>query len=283
MPGVSAIEQRVIRVDGVRTFYRRRAGTGKAGERPVLFVHGNPTSSADWEPFMARLDRPSVALDLPGWGASERRSTHELDHSMHGLARFVERFRMALGIGDYDLVVHDWGVVGLIAALRRPEQVGRLVIVNAVPILPGYRWHWVARCFWRVPLAGELANATSTRAGLKLLSRQARPAPGPADDDWLDSVWSTWTHGTWPQMLDLYRSADPALLAAAGEGLERIEAPALVLWGAEDRYIPVRFARDYAARLPAARLVELEGAGHWPWMDRPEAIGMITEFLRSGT
>lgn len=279
MRRVSAIEQRVVYVDGVRTFYRRRPGA--PGERPVLFVHGSPTSSADWEPFMQRLERPSVALDLPGWGASERRSTDELDHSMHGLARIVERFRQTLGIDGYDLVVHDWGVVGLIAALRRPDQLGRLAVINAVPILPGYRWHWLARWFWRVPVAGELANATTTRAGLKLLSRQATAGRGAADDDWLDSIWATWTRGTWPQLLQLYRSADPGLLAAAGVGLERIDAPALVVWGTEDPYLPQSFGRAYAERLPSARLVELDRASHWPWLDRPEVIEIVTEFLSS--
>jgi len=274
---VTAIEQRLVGVDGVRTLYRRRPGAG----RPVLFVHGNPTSSADWEPFMERLERPSVALDLPGWGGSERRPPGSLDHSMHGLARFVERFRRTLGVGEYDLVVHDWGVVALIAALARPEQLGRLVVINAVPILPGYRWHWVARYFWRVPLVGELANATTTRAGLKLITRQATASLGPMDDAWLDQVWSTWNRGTWPQMLELYRSADPELLAAAGAGLERIEAPTLVLWGLDDPYLPERFGREFADRIPGATLVELERAGHWPWVDRPETIGIVTEFLGS--
>ncbi len=274
---MSAIEQRLVSVDGVRTLYRRREGDG----RPVLFVHGNPTSSADWEPFMARLERPSVALDLPGWGGSERRSIRELDHSMHGLARFVERFRDTLGIGEYDLVGHDWGVVGLIAALRRPEQLGRLVVINAVPILPGYRWHWVARYFWRVPMVGELANATTTRAGLKLITRQATASPGPIDDVWIDRVWSTWNRGSWPQMLALYRSADPERLAAAGAGLDRIEAPTLVLWGLDDPYLPARFGRGFADRIGGATLVELERAGHWPWIDRPETVGIVTEFLSS--
>ena len=55
-------------------------------------------------PFLERLERPAVALDLPGLGRLGAALDRELDHSMHGLARFVERFRDALGIGEYDLV-----------------------------------------------------------------------------------------------------------------------------------------------------------------------------------
>ena len=80
-------------------------------------------------------------------------------------------------------------------------------------------------------------------------------------------------------MLALYRSADPERLAAAGAALAGIEAPALVIWGPQDPYIPGSFGRAYAERLPNAELVELEGAGHWPWLDRPEVIDRVARFV----
>lgn len=272
---MTAIEQSVVRVDGVRTFYRRRGGDGP----PVIFVHGNPTHSEDWVPFLERLGSPAVALDLPGWGHSETPDASRFDYSMHGLAGFVDRFLDALGVGEHSLVVHDWGVLALIGAQAAPGRVRRLVVINAVPLLPGYRWHWIARFAWRVPVAGEVANATTTRAGLRLLSRQATPRRGGLPAAFIDSVWSCRRPGAWPAMLRLYRSADPDRLAAAGAGLDRLACPALVLWGREDPYIPVRFGRAYAERLPGAELVELEGAGHWPWLDRPEAIDRVVAFL----
>ncbi len=51
-------------------------------------------------------------------------------------------------------------------------------MINGVPLLPGYRWHWIARFVWRRRGIGELANLTATRAGLRQLSRQATPTPG---------------------------------------------------------------------------------------------------------
>jgi pimeloyl-ACP methyl ester carboxylesterase len=53
----------------------------------------------------------------------------------------------------------------------------------------------------------------------------------------------------------------------------------VVAWGADDPYIPVSFGRAYAQRLPSARLLELEHAGHWPWVDRPELIDEVVAFL----
>jgi pimeloyl-ACP methyl ester carboxylesterase len=153
------------------------------------------------------------------------------------------------------------------------------VVINAVPLLPGYRWHWIARYLWRVPVAGELANLTTTKAGLRLLSRQASATPGGMPAEFIDSVWAGRGRGTWPEMLDLYRSADPDRLAAAGEDLDKLGCPALVVWGQNDLYLPVEFGRAYAERLPNAELLPLEQAGHFPWLDRPDAVDRIVRFL----
>lgn len=270
-----AIANRVVRVDGIQTFYRRIEGEGP----PTIFVHGNPTSSEDWVPFLRRLERPAIALDLPGWGYSERPSPSRFDYSFEGLGDFVARFLERLEVGEHSLVVHDWGSVGLVAAQRRPERVRRLVVINAVPLLPGYRWHWIARWFWRVHGIGELANATTTRAALKLISRQASTLPGGMPDEFVERTWGAWPRGTRPEILRLYRSADPDRLAAAGRRLGGLRCPALVVWGSADPYLPIAFGRAYAAALPAAELIEFDDAGHWPWIDRPEVVGRVIDFL----
>src|SRR4051794_40780056 len=102
---MTAVEQAVTYVDGVRTFYRHVAGAGP----PAVFVHGHPTHSEDWLPFLERLDGPALALDLPGWGYSERPAG--FDYSMQGLGRFVGRFLDHLEVEECSLVLHDWGVV----------------------------------------------------------------------------------------------------------------------------------------------------------------------------
>src|SRR5213078_3854976 len=68
----------------------------------------------------------------------------DLDYSMEGLGRFVEAFADARGLERMRLVVHDWGVVGLLFAMRAPERIERLAVIDAIPLLPGYRWHALA-------------------------------------------------------------------------------------------------------------------------------------------
>jgi pimeloyl-ACP methyl ester carboxylesterase len=91
------IEEATADVDGVRVFYRRVGGDGP----PAVFVHGNPTHSEEWLPFLRRTEGPAVALDLPGWGRSERPDPRRFDGSMDGLASFLERFMNALEIGAH--------------------------------------------------------------------------------------------------------------------------------------------------------------------------------------
>jgi len=174
------------------------------------------------------------------------------------------------------LVVHDWGVVGLAWAQRFPERVERLVVVNAVPLLPGYRWHRIARA-WRTPVLGELAMGATTRRGLRLTAR-AGGAPLPAQ--LVDPIWAGFDQGTQRAILALYRSAPPEALAAAGARLGTIDAPALVVWGDRDPYIPPSFADAYGAALPRATVEHVPEAGHWPWLDRPELIERMTAFIQ---
>ncbi|MEA2457596.1 MAG: hypothetical protein QOC95_568, partial [Thermoleophilaceae bacterium] len=78
----------------------------------------------------------------------------------------------------------------------------------------------------------------------------------------------------------LYRSAPPTTLARAGERLREVRAPALVVWGHDDPYLLVEFAGKLAEALGGpARAVVLENARHWPWLDRPELVQAVADFL----
>ncbi len=105
-----------------------------------------------------------LAVDLPGFGRSGKPGY--LRYTIDEYDRFIERFLDELEVERVQLVVHDWGAVGLAFAQRLPERVERLVIINAVPLLPGYRWHRMARV-WRTPGLGELAMGTTDRFTLR--------------------------------------------------------------------------------------------------------------------
>jgi pimeloyl-ACP methyl ester carboxylesterase len=271
---VAEIETGAVAVDGVSTFYRRVPGEGP----PTFFVHGNPTNSEDWTPFLERLSGPALALDLPGFGRSARPPAAEFDYSMYGYARFVRRFLERMAVERYSLVTHDWGGLALITAQERPEQVRRLVVINSVPLLPGYRWHRLAR-IWRTPRLGELSTRIWSRRLLALALRESRGDWSPHSPEFVDMIWDHLDRGTFDAILRLYRSAPEDALARAGQRLDEIEAPALVVWAGRDRYLPARFGPAYAAKLPNSELYELPKAGHWPWIDAPEVVDRVVGFL----
>jgi pimeloyl-ACP methyl ester carboxylesterase len=247
-------------VGGVPIFWR----TAGDDDVPVLYVHGVPDSSDTWVPFLEQGG--GIALDLPGFGRSAKRG--DLDFTIAGYDAFLERFLAHVGVERVKLVVHDWGAATLAWAQRFPQRVERLVVIDAVPLLPGYRWHRVARA-WRTPLLGEVAMGLTFRRTFR------RDLPQPIADE----SWTHWDQGTQRAVLHLYRSAPPAALEAAGKDLGRITCPALVVWGGADPYLDTSFAHAYADALGGGTTVEIaDGAGHWPWLDRPALAERVVEF-----
>src|SRR4051794_24811125 len=243
---------------------------------PVLYVHGVPTYGDVWLPFLERTG--GYAPDLPGFGRSGKPA--DFDYTIDGYAAFLEAFLDHVGVERYSLVVHDWGAVGLALAQRAPGRVTRVVVVDTVPLLAGYRWHRTARV-WRTPIAGELLMGLTTRFGVRRAMRRLVSEPAAAAR-LADMIWEHFDHGTQRAMLRLYRSADPATLAAAGEGLGDVSAPALVMWGERDPFVPREFAQRYADALGGQTTVQImTGAGHWLWLDRPEVVGTVADFLES--
>jgi pimeloyl-ACP methyl ester carboxylesterase len=271
------IGERYAEIDGIRVFLRERRGDGI----PTIWVHGNPTDSQDWLPFLAATEGPAIAPDLPGFGRSERPSRGAFEGSVGAHARLLADAFAELAPDGYRLVVHDWGVVALVAALARPEAVRRLVVINAVPLSATYRWHFVARV-WRRRGIGEAFARPRSRLLTGQLLRLARAGRRPLPPDYVDRMLEHWDEGMGRAILALYRSADPDVLGAAGEQLGGIRCPALVLWGDSDPYIGAEDGRSFARALPNAEFALVEKAGHWPWIDRPELVGRVADFLAAG-
>jgi pimeloyl-ACP methyl ester carboxylesterase len=260
------VAERRAEIAGLEISWREAGRDGKPA--PILYLHGVPTSSWDWIPFLERTG--GMAPDLPGFGRSAKPA--DFDYSIGGYADFLEAFTDAAGLERLSLVVHDWGAVGLAFAQRHPERIERLVLLTSVPLLPGYRWHRVAR-MWRRPLVGELFMGLTTRWAFK------RVEPG-LPDEFIDAFWPHFDHGTQRAILKLYRSAPEDVLARAGERLGAITAPALVLWPTADRYLPARFGPAYADALGGEVDLEMvERGGHWTWLDHPEVIDRVAAFL----
>jgi pimeloyl-ACP methyl ester carboxylesterase len=253
------IVERHTDVAGLETHWRQ------AGEAPILYVHGVPTASWDWDPFLVRTG--GVAPDLPGFGNSAKPA--DFDYSIAGYDRFLEAFCAHAGLERVSLVVHDWGGVALALAQRFPERIDRLVLFSTVPLLPGFRWHRVARA-WRTPLMGELTMGFTTRWGFR------RSLPSAL----ADRAYADFDQGTQRAILRLYRSAPPEALERHGERLHLLRCPALILWPTDDPYISAAFGARYEQALGGETQLELTEGGHWNWLGRPGLVDRAAAFLR---
>lgn len=245
----------------------------------VLFLHGNPGCGADWEDLLtaAGAFARAVAVDMPGFGKAEK--PRDFPYTMEGYVRHLDEVLDALGIRRVHLVLHDLGGLwGLAWASEHASSVASLTLIDTGAVT-GYRWHLLAR-LWRLPVVGELVQAAATRTAFRLALTQGNLRGLPRS--FVDRMASDYDRDTRRAVLRFYRSTDLAENARRYlPGLRTLQVPTLVLWGRHDPYFPVRFAERQRQVFPAARVVILEGSGHWPFVDDPAGVrAAFLPFLR---
>jgi pimeloyl-ACP methyl ester carboxylesterase len=269
-----------VRVVGVRSPVL--TGGSAAGDAAVVFVHGNLGEGVDWAPLMAEVSPYGrcVAPDMPGFGAADKPA--DFDYTVDGYARHVGALLDELAIRRAHLVTHDLGGVwGLAWAARNPSALASMTLMS-IGALPGYKWHRFARAY-RTPLLGELVFATGTRRAAKWAmqygSRHALP------DDAVDrALRSSRDAGTRRAVLRFYRATPDlgAVTVGAADALRDANPPTLVVWGAGDPYVPVRFAPIQRTFFPRATVVELADCGHYPFLEDHAAVSAaLLPFLRA--
>jgi pimeloyl-ACP methyl ester carboxylesterase len=264
------VDEHTTTIDDVPVFYR--SGEVKTD---AVYLHDALTSSDDWTAFLERTG--GVAPDLIGFGRSGKGG--HLEYAPEALAAFVERLLAELEIGRVKLIGHGWGgAVALILARHDPSRVERLVLIDAVPLLEGFEWRGPAR-LWRRPLVGELVMGSTSRRQVARYLRKGAVKPSAWSESRLRSVWEQFDQGTQRALLRLHRAADEPRLAELGSELGSLEAPALVIWGERDPWLAPEFADAYGAALRHAVVERVPDAGHWPWLDQPDVINRVAEFL----
>ncbi len=268
----------LVTVAGVRS-PTLEAGPADAAEA-VVFVHGNPGSGRDWEDLLAQVAPfgRAVAPDMPGFGRADKPPA--FDYTVAGYVRHLGALVDELGIERVWLVLHDFGGPwGLAWAAAHPDRFAGAVLINT-GVLLGYRWHTMARV-WRTPIAGEIAQALTTRRGFRW--SMARTNPKGLPPAFVDQMYDDYDRGTRRAVLRLYRAT-----GAPGRGAEALAAalrpldrPALVVWGAGDPFIPIEQAERQREVFPRAEVVVLPDSGHWPYADDPERVAAaVVPFLR---
>ena len=233
---LTGIESLWLDVSGQRV-HCLKSGVGPA----VLLLHGGASDARDWLGTMAALSGRFTfyAPDMIGFGRSHRK---EAGYYLSDFTDFVAELVDKLGIGRPAVVGHSFGGrVGLDLALRHPEKVDKLVLIDAAGLGKVTRFgSALMTCFW----------------ALRQVLRRPQPFPRFLTRDGDDPDW--------------------VCLAE----LPALQAPTLLVWKHYDPYLPVAIARRAAGRIPGARLEVLPGYGHAPHKEgTPAFAGLLADFL----
>jgi len=273
------LTQTDVQVHGVRSTVL--VGGPSSAEAAVVFVHGSAGSGRDWEALMSKVSTFArcVAPDMPGYGDADK--PEDFDYTTEGYARHLGAVLDALAVRRAHLVLHDLGGPwGLAWAAADPAALASLSLIN-IGSLPGYRWHRFARIYRR-PILGEILLASTTRPGIALVLRQGNPRGLPGS--FIDHVARQYRDArTRRAVLRFYRATPDlgAVTELAAMSLREVSPPTLVIWGARDPYIPVRYAEAQRQYFPGAEIVILPRSGHWPFVDDPEGVAdALLPFLR---
>jgi haloalkane dehalogenase len=266
------------------------------GSGPVLLcLHGNPTWSFLYRHLIAALsDRARlVAPDLIGYGLSEKLPDPDA-YTIAGHVEDVAALVGALDLRDVTVVAHGFGtVVGMGVALREPERVRALVVLNGFAPSSdgegdGLRVPPVVRLV-RVPVVGEelvqglgVLHRVEIRSGLaRRESRQPEVLRA------YRAVQASWEERAaalaFPRLLPPDGSREAReLLRAEDRFMRSFRDPVLLVWGLRDRVFRSAVLSAWRARVPHARVVEIEDAGHLVPEDAPQEVAAaLRAFLDS--
>jgi 4,5:9,10-diseco-3-hydroxy-5,9,17-trioxoandrosta-1(10),2-diene-4-oate hydrolase len=264
-----------IDVNGARTRYRRAGQDGL----PVVLIHGLGASAEIWSANIGALaSRHRVYVpDLPGFGRTGKPVS--MDYGPGAYSRFGRDFMAALGIGRAALVGHSLGGgVALRVILDDPGRVDRLILVSSAGLggkvslpLRIASLPFFDRIFFKPPLTVFI------RFLHRLVYDPAVITPEFAHlyYEMFFQPGSVRAFTSILRTIATLRGARPGILEPIREGLGAITVPALILWGRQDRILPVSQAFDAAGRIPGARLHVFERCGHMPNVEYPEEFNRI--------
>jgi pimeloyl-ACP methyl ester carboxylesterase len=240
---------------------------------PLVLFHGDgPGGNRDFYPILAKLstERRVIAVDLPGFGRSERAGD---DFAPDQMVRQVASVVNALGVRRVDVLGHSsGGPLALLFAAQSPKLVRRLVLLDPVGLL---RPETLLRSVLHDQLTG-MRKGSRIAAGIVEKGGDALLSFGALLVGSSGGISDSGVAGSTPRTLLALALLDYNF----GAALFGMRAPTLLVWGDRDDVAPLRIAHVLEDRIPGSKLAFLKDAGHVPMRDQPAALAeLVTSYL----
>ena len=270
---LAAAEDRFIAVDGMELRYRSFGEPGP-GKPNVVLIHGFANSLQSF-----RLLAPLLAdhfyvvtVDAPGFGLSAKPVDH--DYGNASQARAIADFAAALGLKRYVIGGHSMGgTLSVYIAATDPHVTGMVlmnpgIITTGVPPISQYLVWPVQRAMAKSFGTRDFREAFLKRSFLNqsIVTDQvmADMMLAPRSEGYLDGTTS---------MMGQYETGEEPIMAS------RVRVPTLITWGMQDKSKKPGEAQAVQGLIPGAKLVEINGSGHYVQEEQPAAVAaaMIAE------
>lgn len=254
-----------VRVDG-RAYCYADAGRGPV----LLLLHGLGGSLYDWRHMMEPLSRTHRVIALDFLGAGESDKPRDADYGFAAQAERVRRFLDALGIRRATFVGNSYGGgVTLLFALRWPERVERMVLIapacyaERIPLFVP---------LGRMPGVECLSKRLPVEPFVRFFIRSAYADPKKLAREEIDTyIAENRSRERLRAIFKTLRDIIPPNARQLEKQIKTLNVPAVIVWGKEDRTLPIELGRRLVRELPNAKLIELK-AGHVPHQECPEDV-----------
>jgi pimeloyl-ACP methyl ester carboxylesterase len=274
-------EDRYIDVGTFRTRYWKAGSAGSA----VVLLAGIGCSVLEWQRNIAALatSHRVYAFDMLGHGLTDK--PQKDCYIIADLARFTLGFLAAQGEDSAHLVGSSLGGrIALECARLAPARVKSMVLAGPAGI--GRETALTMRLA-SVPVLGELMPYPS-RMGMRILWRPAFYDPLLVTNDFVEAKYAlALAPGAHPAVLKTLRNFVSFTgfriehVAALQAVMRTMQQPTLIIWGRQDKLVPLDHARILEAKLPRSRTIVLEECGHLPQLEQPRQFNAaVSDFLK---
>lgn len=259
----------VLSVDNINIHYEFHQSENEENEGTLILIHGYLSSTFSFRHLVPFLkERFSVAMfDLPGFGASEK-SKHFL-YSIEHYGKLVLSLMDKLGVGKATLLGHSMGgQVALQAAKQNPSRIDKLVLLASSGYLkPFSRWLVMASY---LPLFPWIVRKGFEKREAREVLLQVVYDSNLIDQTMIDGYVNPMLEKNfYHSLVRLLRHHGGDM---AAEDLGKIQTPAMLIWGKEDRIVPVEIGKRLSQDLPNASLAVYENTGHLVPEEKPEEV-----------